>query len=63
MTSDAIRCSIYEGGDKNDRPAQDVISVQAGENITLRWTPKWIENHFGPVITYLVRLTALLRLS
>lgn len=36
ITSDDIRCNAYDEG--TDMPAADVVSVNAGEDIVLRWT-------------------------
>lgn len=51
ITSDDIRCNAYDEG--TDMPAADVVSVNAGEDIVLRWT-KWPIEHFGPILTYMV---------
>lgn len=57
ITSDDIRCNAYDEG--TDMPAADVVSVNAGEDIVLRWT-EWPIEHPGPILTYMASLNHML---
>ncbi|KAF5353362.1 hypothetical protein D9756_007862 [Leucocoprinus leucothites] len=50
-----VQCNGYTaGGTPGSAPAPIYATVEAGSEISLKWTP-WPDTHMGPMITYMAR--------